>query len=210
MPFYFGDAGGGQQTQTNTQYAAPPGYQRGGPPPPPYKTWAEYDRAKDRERLGYLEGGPRDRMEEARRQAEETLEAYKARERERLEETYGREIGAAQLSAAGQAAGGSAAMLRGGSYARGDIARQGAVALESARAAQDLYFENLMQELLARGASYEEAVQAVLDEYNRVNMEEEAAASEAKHAKDAQRAAEKEAAIGSAISGAAAGMQAGG
>lgn len=123
---------------------------------------------------------------------QEALEAFKERERERFEQTYQEQMGYAQRAVGGQAAGGSAAMLRGGASAIGQQARYGETQHAAGLAAQDMYFQILEQELLARGASYEEIAQAVADAQYSLKMGREASDAEAKAAADAAKAAEAE------------------
>jgi len=139
------------------------------------------------------------RIGNAYQQERESLDAYKALERERLEETHGQQMGLAARAVGGQAAGGSAAMLRSGSTAMGQQGRYGAVELAAAQAQQEMYFKILEEELLARGASYEEIAQAIADAMYSQQKSKAAAEAEAKAYQEAADAAANEQAAGIAL-----------
>jgi hypothetical protein len=132
------------------------------------------------------------KLSSAYKSEEAKLEEYKKLERERLQSEYQQGLASSQYAVSGQVAGSGGAFLREGSAARGQQARYGAQELASQVAMQDMYFNMLEQELLARGASYEEIAMALADEQYRLGKEKEATEAEEKAQADAESAAENE------------------
>jgi hypothetical protein len=168
------------------------------------------DWAEQQDQQGQFEESTYGKLSSAYASEEAQLEEYKKLERERLQSEYQQGLASSQYAVSGQVAGSGGAFLREGSSARGQQARYGAQELASQVAMQDMYFNMLEQELLARGASYEEIAMALADEQYRLGKEKDATEAEAKAQADAESAAENERAAAAILGVIGAGFSSGG
>jgi hypothetical protein len=119
-------------------------------------------------------GDDRAALSSAWEQEKQQLAAFQEMERERLVAQSGQQAQYGAQQVAGAAAGGSAASLRGGAYGRGQIGADASSQLAVDKAQLEAYFRSLEQELLARGATYEQAAQAVADARSSQKRKEQA------------------------------------